>query len=65
MSRNWSSAAVVIGALRVNIYVMFMLQHLFLAVMSSNRAKSLYERHGLQVVDEKSGCCCCDWRFKG
>ena len=38
---------------------MFMLQHLFLAVMSSNQAKSLYERHGLQVVDEKKGCDSC------
>ena len=65
MSRNLSSTAVVSGAFRVNIHVMFMLQHLFLAVMSSNRAKGLYERHGLQVVNEKSGCCCCDLRFKG
>ena len=57
-TRN-QDTAVVICALRANIHVMFMLQHLFLAVMSSNRAKGLYERHGLQVVDEKSGCCCC------
>ena len=38
--------------------VLFIFQSLYLAVVSTNRARNLYERHGLRVVDEGTCCGC-------